>query len=70
MAVSASKSKSTGKASGKGFQAQTASSQDRYSMIAEAAYYRAEQRGFQDGDPVADWLAAEKEIDQKQTEGG
>jgi hypothetical protein len=34
-------------------------------MIAEAAYYRAEQRGFQDVGPVADWLAAEKEIDKR-----
>lgn len=31
-------------------------------MIAEAAYYHAERRGFQGGDPVADWLAAEREI--------
>ncbi len=33
-------------------------------MIAVAAYYRAERRGFQEGDPVADWLEAEVEIDQ------
>ena len=32
-------------------------------MIEEAAYYRAEKRGFSGGDPVADWLAAEAEID-------
>ena len=32
-------------------------------MIAEAAYYRAEARGFREGDPVQDWLAAEAEID-------
>jgi hypothetical protein len=32
-------------------------------MIATAAYYRAECRAFQDGDPVADWLEAEAEID-------
>ena len=35
---------------------------DRYRMIATAAYYRAEQRGFMGGDPVQDWLAAEAEI--------
>lgn len=35
----------------------------RHRMIAEAAYYRAERRGFGAGDPVADWLAAEDEID-------
>jgi hypothetical protein len=33
-------------------------------MIAEAAYYLAEKRAFQGGDPVADWLNAEKIIDQ------
>ena len=32
-------------------------------MIQEAAYFRAEARGFVGGDPVADWLAAEAEID-------
>jgi hypothetical protein len=35
----------------------------RHQMIATAAYYRAEFRAFQDGDPVADWLEAEAEID-------
>ena len=35
----------------------------RHRMIAEAAYYRAEARGFREGDPVQDWLAAEAEID-------
>jgi hypothetical protein len=36
---------------------------EREEMIAVAAYYRAEHRGFDGGDPVADWLAAEAEID-------
>lgn len=31
-------------------------------MVAEAAYYRALERGFQGGDPVDDWIQAEKEI--------
>ena len=31
-------------------------------MIAEAAYYRAQQRGFCGGDPVQDWLEAEAEV--------
>lgn len=35
----------------------------RQQMIAEAAYYRAEGRGFTDGDPFLDWLDAEREID-------
>jgi len=32
------------------------------SMIAEAAYYRAEHRGFMPGFAMDDWLAAEHEI--------
>lgn len=32
------------------------------SMVAEAAYYRAGQRGFTAGDDLGDWLEAEKEI--------
>lgn len=31
-------------------------------MIAEAAYFRALARGFQGGDPIDDWLAAEAEV--------
>jgi hypothetical protein len=32
-------------------------------MIEEAAYFRAEARDFEGGDPVADWLLSEQEID-------
>ncbi|HEY8051341.1 MAG TPA: DUF2934 domain-containing protein [Steroidobacteraceae bacterium] len=32
-------------------------------MIAEAAYYCAEQRGFDPGRELDDWLAAESRID-------
>ncbi len=39
------------------------SAEQREQMIAEAAYYRAEGRGFADGDPFLDWLDAEREID-------
>ena len=35
------------------------------SMIAERAYFKAEQRGFQDGSPEQDWYEAEAEIDGK-----
>lgn len=35
---------------------------DRERMIAEAAYFRAERRGFSGGDPLTDWLEAEAEI--------
>lgn len=43
---------------------------DRSQMIAEAAYYLAEQRGFDGGDPVQDWLDAEGMIDQMQAPKG
>ena len=33
-------------------------------MIAEAAYFRAERRGFQGGCPMEDWLKAEHEVNQ------
>jgi basic membrane lipoprotein Med (substrate-binding protein (PBP1-ABC) superfamily) len=36
---------------------------ERYRMIAEAAYYHAERRGFISGDSAQDWLDAEAEID-------
>lgn len=35
----------------------------RRAMIAEAAYYIAEQRGFGAGNDVEDWLLAEKQVD-------
>jgi Zinc-ribbon containing domain/Protein of unknown function (DUF2934) len=41
---------------------QLVSAQERQRLIAEAAYYRAVNRGFDGGDPVDDWLAAEREI--------
>jgi len=34
----------------------------RHTMTAEAAYYRAERRGFEAGHELDDWLAAEAEI--------
>jgi hypothetical protein len=36
---------------------------DRLALIAVAAYYRAERRGFAPGHEQEDWLAAEREID-------
>ena len=35
----------------------------KQSMIAEAAYYRAEKRGFAPGHDLDDWLAAEAAIE-------
>ncbi|MEW6353078.1 MAG: DUF2934 domain-containing protein [Pseudomonadota bacterium] len=43
----------------------TVTPEERERMIAEAAYYRAERRAFQGGDPDLDWLEAEAEIDRK-----
>ena len=40
-----------------------ASDQERYQMIAEAAYFRAADRDFAPGHEIDDWIAAEKEID-------
>ncbi len=39
------------------------SAEERYRMIAEAAYYRAVKRGFAGGDTVNDWLEAQAEVD-------
>lgn len=62
------KSKTAGKRVGAGrkspaVRAVPISTEKREAMIAEAAYYRAENRGFIGGDPAADWLSAEVEID-------
>ena len=35
----------------------------RYNRIAEIAYLKAEQRGFEHGSAVDDWLEAEREVD-------
>jgi len=37
----------------------------REALIAEAAYFRAQYRGFEPGHEVEDWLSAETEIDKK-----
>jgi len=39
------------------------SSEERHRLIAEAAYYLAEKRGFQGGNPEHDWLQAANQID-------
>lgn len=39
----------------------TITPEQRYCMVAEAAYFHAERHGFL-GDPVQDWIAAEAEI--------
>ncbi len=35
----------------------------REQMIAEAAYFRAERRGFEPGNEVSDWLEAEADVE-------
>jgi hypothetical protein len=37
--------------------------EQRAALIAEAAYFRAERRGFAPGHETEDWLAAEAEVD-------
>lgn len=34
----------------------------REQLIAEAAYFRAERRGFEPGNEISDWLDAEAEV--------
>ena len=42
---------------------QTTTADQRRSMIQTAAYLRAEKRGFRGGNPMQDWVDAEREID-------
>jgi len=44
--------------------------EEREYMISEAAYYRAERRGFAPGNEMEDWLQAETEIDSLIQSGG
>jgi Protein of unknown function (DUF2934) len=41
----------------------TLTSEARHALIAEAAYLRAERRGFVPGQETEDWLAAEAEVE-------
>jgi hypothetical protein len=44
------------------------SDEERRQLIAKAAYYRAEQRSFEPGHELEDWLTAEAEIEMKLTD--
>jgi hypothetical protein len=44
-------------------EAEVASGEQRHALIAAAAYYLAERRGFAPGCELEDWLAAEVEVD-------
>jgi hypothetical protein len=37
--------------------------EERYRKISEAAYFRAQARGFVPGHEVEDWLAAERDVE-------
>ena len=53
-----------GLADGAGEQEPGSFGRSRHEMIAEAAYRRAEQRGFRGGSPEQDWYAAEAEVEE------
>lgn len=42
-----------------------AANEERWRLIAEAAYYRVQARGFAPGQEIEDWLQAEAEIDRR-----
>jgi predicted RNase H-like nuclease (RuvC/YqgF family) len=39
--------------------------EERHRMIAETAYFLAQERGFVAGDPVSDWIEAERKVDRE-----
>ena len=50
-------------ASGKTSSAKTVTPAERLAMIAEAAYFIAQKRGFGGGKETDDWAQAEKQVD-------
>jgi len=58
-----SQAKAARTAKAKAPQRAAVSAESRRAMIAEAAYLRAERRGFAAGHETEDWLAAEVEVD-------
>ncbi|MEJ5210394.1 MAG: DUF2934 domain-containing protein [Burkholderiales bacterium] len=73
LAISTPARAARGKGDGEALPAQTPAPQaaklgvvtpeQRYRMICDAAYFRAERRGFVGGSALQDWLEAEAEID-------
>lgn len=43
------------------------SDEQKHQMIAEAAFYNSQKRAQLGGDPIQDWLLAERQIEQKLT---
>lgn len=54
-----------GKSAKQGLLGPHITAEERQAMIREAAYLRAEQRGFAGGSPEEDWVLAEREIDER-----
>jgi hypothetical protein len=59
----AAKKKVAKKTTAKSGTTHSISPRERYEMIATMAYYRAEQRNFEPGHDVEDWLDCESTID-------
>ena len=51
--------------SGSSARAEEVSAEEIRQLIAEAAYYRAKERGFQPGHELEDWVQAESEVMQR-----
>ncbi len=45
------------------------SADERRKLVGEAAYFIAQKRGFVGGNPVHDWLLAEKQVDETLRKG-
>jgi hypothetical protein len=43
--------------------------EERYALISDGAYRKAEQRGFAPGSEMDDWLSAEREVDADEAPG-
>ncbi len=67
VAVKVAKAAKPAKAAGTA--ANFAGAGQRAALIARAAYFRAEKRGFAPGHETEDWLAAEAEVDSKLLRG-
>lgn len=59
---STTKRKTTAKKTTKTDTITTITPEEKHRMICEAAYYIAERRGFAGGNPEADWLEAETQV--------
>jgi len=59
----AAKTASVRKRASRGMQSVPVTPEERWKLIASAAYFKAQARGFAPGGEEADWLEAEREID-------